>query len=284
MQIARTREELWSFTGPWRREAVRVALVPTMGNLHQGHLALVQAARQRADRVIASIFVNPTQFGDGEDFHAYPRTLDADQRMLAKAGCDLAFVPDAHTMYPLGLGDAVRLRAAPSLANTLEGEFRPGHFDGVVTVVARLFNLTTPDLAVFGEKDFQQLLVIRRMVEDLGYPLQILAVPTVRGQGGLALSSRNAYLDDEGRQLAGRLNEVLREAAGRIASGDADREAVEAEVRDRLQHAGMRVDYAAVRRESDLAVPGAGDRMLRILAAAWCGTTRLIDNVPVSGV
>ena len=165
MQIARTREELWSFTGPWRREAVRVALVPTMGNLHEGHLALVQAARQHADRIIASIFVNPTQFGDGEDFHAYPRTLDADQRMLAEAGCDLAFVPDAHTMYPLGLDDAVRLRAAPSLANTLEGVFRPGHFDGVVTVVARLFNLTTPDLAAFGEKDFQQLLIIRRMVD-----------------------------------------------------------------------------------------------------------------------
>lgn len=283
MHTAWTREELWSFTGPWRREAVRVALVPTMGNLHQGHLALVQAARQHADRVIASIFVNPTQFGDGEDFHAYPRTLDADQRMLAEAGCDLAFVPDAHTMYPLGLDEAVRLRAAPSLANTLEGKFRPGHFDGVVTVVARLFNLTTPDLAAFGEKDFQQLLVIRRMVEDLGYPLQILAVPTVRGQGGLALSSRNAYLDDEGRQLAGRLNGVLREAADRVASG-ADRDAVEAEVRERLQSAGLRVDYAAVRRESDLAVPGAGDRMLRILAAAWCGSTRLIDNVPVSVV
>jgi pantoate--beta-alanine ligase len=281
MQTARTREELWSFTGPWRREAVRVALVPTMGNLHQGHLALVKAARQHADRVIASIFVNPTQFGDGEDFHAYPRTLNADQRMLAEAGCDLAFVPDAHTMYPLGLDDSVRLRAAPSLANTLEGEFRPGHFDGVVSVVARLFNLTTPDVAAFGEKDFQQLLVIRRMVEDLGYPLQILAVPTVRGQGGLALSSRNAYLDDEGRQLAGRLNGVLREAADRVASG-ADRDAVEAGVRERLESAGLRVDYAAVRRESDLAVPGAGDRMLRILAAAWCGSTRLIDNVPVS--
>jgi pantoate--beta-alanine ligase len=281
MQIARTREELWSHTGTWRRGAERVALVPTMGNLHQGHLALVEAARRHADRVIASIFVNPTQFGDGEDFLAYPRTLDADQRRLEEAGCDLAFVPDAQTMYPVGLDDAVRLRAAPSLTDALEGEFRPGHFDGVVTVVARLFNLTTPDLAIFGEKDFQQLLVIRRMIEDLGYPIEILAVPTVRGQGGLALSSRNAYLDDEGRQLAGRLNGVLREAAERLASGKAGRETVEAEARVELQRAGLRVDYVAVRRESDLAVPGAGDRMLRILAAAWCGPTRLLDNVPV---
>jgi pantoate--beta-alanine ligase len=282
MQVARTREELWSFTGPWRREALRVALVPTMGNLHRGHLALVRAARQRADRIIASIFVNPAQFGAGEDFDAYPRTLDADRRMLAEAGCDLAFAPDARTMYPHGLEDAVRLRAAPSLADTLEGEFRPGHFDGVVTVVARLFNLTTPDLAAFGEKDFQQLLVIRRMVEDLGYPLEILAVPTVRAEGGLALSSRNAYLENEDRQVAGRLNGVLCDAAGRIASGESDRETVEAGARESLQRAGLRVDYVAVRRESDLAVPGAGDRRLRILAAAWCGTTRLIDNVPIS--
>jgi pantoate--beta-alanine ligase len=284
MHAARTRERLWSFTGSWRREALRLALVPTMGNLHEGHLALVRAARQQADRVIASIFVNPTQFGDGEDFHAYPRTLEADQRMLAEAGCDLAFVPDAHTMYPAGLDDAVRLRAAPSLANTLEGEFRPGHFDGVVTVVARLFNLVTPDIAVFGEKDFQQLQVIRRMVEDLGYRLEILAVPTVRGPGGLALSSRNAYLDDAQRGLAGSLSDVLRDAADRIAAGEDQRETVEAEARRRLQRAGLRVDYVAVRRESDLAVPGPGDRKLRILTAAWCGPTRLIDNVPVSGM
>ena len=282
MQVARTREELWSFTRPWRREHLRVALVPTMGNLHEGHLALVKAAGGQADRVVTSIFVNPTQFGAGEDFDAYPRTLDADRRKLAETGCDLAFVPDLQTMYPGGLDDVVRLRAAPSLANILEGEFRPGHFDGVVTVVARLFNLVGPDLAVFGEKDFQQLLVIRRLVEDLGYPLQVLAVPTVRGHGGVALSSRNAYLDEVELAEAGYLNVVLREAAEKLASGAADRAAVEREGRQRLEGAGLRVDYVAVRRAANLAVPAADDPAVRILAAAWCGSTRLIDNLPVS--
>jgi pantoate--beta-alanine ligase len=284
MQLAQSREELWSFTRRWRRDGLRLALVPTMGNLHEGHLALVQAARQQADRIVASIFVNPAQFGAGEDFHAYPRTLEADQRKLADAGCDLAFAPDDRTMYPGGLEDATRLLASPSLANLLEGESRPGHFDGVVTVVARLFNLVGPDFAVFGEKDFQQLLVIRRLVEDLGYPLQVLSVPTVRGQGGLALSSRNSYLDEEQRAAAERLNAVLQEAAERAASGSAGREDVERDARHRLEQAGFRVDYVALRRAADLALPVAGDRDLRILAAAWCGPTRLIDNRPVGGV
>jgi pantoate--beta-alanine ligase len=284
MQLARTREELWSFTRHWREEGLRLALVPTMGNLHEGHLALVRTARQQADRVVASIFVNPAQFGAGEDFHAYPRTLDADRRKLADAGCDLVFAPGDRTMYPGGLEDATRLLASPSLANPLEGEFRPGHFDGVVTVVARLFNLVGPDLAVFGEKDFQQLLVIRRLVEDLGYPLQVLSVPTVRGQGGLALSSRNAYLGEEQRTAAELLNVVLQEAAERAASGSAGRAAVEREARRRLEQAGFRVDYVALRRAADLTFPAAGDRDLRILAAAWCGPTRLIDNRPVAGV
>jgi pantoate--beta-alanine ligase len=284
MLVARTREELWSVTGPWRRAQARVALVPTMGNLHEGHLALVHAARQHADRVVTSIFINPTQFGAGEDFHAYPRTLEDDRRKLEEAGCDLAFIPDDRTMYPSGLEDAVRVKAAPSLAGILEGASRPGHFDGVVTVVARLFNLVGPDVAAFGEKDFQQLLVIRRMVDDLGYPLEVLAVPTIRGGGGLALSSRNAYLDESGQAVAVRLNAVLREAAERAASVDADLEAVEALAREDLEGEGLRVDYVAVRRTKDLTSPGPRDRALRVLAAAWCGPTRLIDNVPVERV
>ena len=284
MDIARTREELWSFTRTWRRDPAQVALVPTMGNLHEGHLALVHAARQHAGRVVTSIFVNPAQFGAGEDFNAYPRTLDADRRKLEDAGCDLAFIPDEQTMYPSGLNDAVRLKAAPSLAGILEGASRPGHFDGVVTVVARLFNLVGPDLAVFGEKDFQQLLVIRRMVEDLGYPLEVLAVPTMRGSGGLALSSRNAYLDVKQHGIAARLNGVLREAAARAGSGDVGLEQIEALAREYLEEGGLRVDYVAIRRAADLARPGPGDRVLRVLGAAWCGRTRLIDNVPVERV
>lgn len=282
MEVARTREELWSCIGTWRRAQGRVALVPTMGNLHEGHLALVHAARQHAEHVVTSIYVNPAQFGAGEDFQAYPRTLEADRRKLQDAGCDLAFVPDERTMYPSGLDDAVRLKAAPSLADILEGASRPGHFDGVVTVVARLFNLVGPTVAVFGEKDFQQLLVIRRMVEDLGYPLEVLAVPTVRGSGGLALSSRNAYLDEEERDVAEHLNAVLQEAAVRAGSGDAGLDAVEARARDHLEREGLRVDYVAIRRAADLAPPGPGDRELRALGAAWCGRTRLIDNVPVT--
>jgi len=281
VQIARTRDQLWPLTRAWRQAGFRVALVPTMGNLHEGHLSLVDAARKEADRVVVSVFVNPTQFGAGEDFNAYPRTLEADCARLAESGCDLVFAPGVETMYPGGLEDAVRVQAAPSLSCILEGEFRPGHFDGVVTVVARLFNLVGPDLAVFGEKDYQQLLVIRRMAEDLGYPLEILAAPTVRGRGGLALSSRNAYLDDGQLAVAEILNVVLGESAGRVADGERDYPAVEQAARDHLEAAGLRVDYVAVRRSADLGRPAPGDTDLRILAAARCGPTRLIDNLPL---
>jgi pantoate--beta-alanine ligase len=249
-----------------------------MGNLHEGHLALVAAARQHADRVIASVYVNPAQFGAGEDFARYPRTLEADLQRLEAAQCDLAFLPDDRAIYPRGLEDATQVRAAPMLANMLEGAFRPGHFDGVVTVVARLLNLTAPDIAVFGEKDFQQLLVIRRLVEDLGYPVRILPVATVREPGGLALSSRNQYLDQAGRIAAVELSAALREAAQRIGRGGVGHREVEREARERLQRKGLRVDYVAVRRSADLDEATPGERDLRVLAAAWCGATRLIDN------
>jgi len=277
----RTRAELWSAMRPWRRAGERIALVPTMGNLHPGHLALVTAALQQADRVVCSIYVNPTQFGAGEDFEKYPRTLEADLDSLAGAGCDLAFLPDEAAMYPGGLTDTTRIVAPPSLAGVLEGACRPGHFDGVVTVVARLFNLCRPDVAVFGEKDYQQLLIIRRLAEDLGYPVEIVPVATVREAGALALSSRNRYLDQQGRRTAALLSEVLCDTADRVAADEAPHAELEHAARDRLQQGGFRVDYVAVRRGADLAVGRRGERGLRVLGAAWLGETRLIDNWPV---
>jgi pantoate--beta-alanine ligase len=283
MRQARTREQLWSQIRPWRAAGQRIALVPTMGNLHDGHLALVEAARRHADRVITSLYVNPTQFGAGEDFARYPRTPEDDLQHLRAARCDLAFVPDDAAIYPLGLDGATLLRAAPALAGILEGVVRPGHFDGVVTVVARLLNLCAPDFAVFGEKDYQQLLVVRRMVEDLGYPLRIVPVPTVREPDGLALSSRNRFLGASERTAANRLSAVLRDAADQAGQDGADHREVERVALERLQQEGWRVDYVAVRRALDLGEPGRGDRDLRVLAAAWCGQTRLIDNCPASG-
>jgi pantoate--beta-alanine ligase len=278
MRQAHTREQLWAVLRSWRRAGLSTALVPTMGNLHEGHLALVAAAREQADRVITSIYVNPAQFGEGEDFDRYPRTLETDQRQLEEAACDLLFTPTDQTMYPGGLGDSTRVKAAPSLANILEGANRPGHFDGVVTVVARLFNLVTPDVAVFGEKDYQQLLVIRRLVLDLGYPVRIAAVATVRGPAGLALSSRNRYLDDEQKTAAHQLNVVLQEAASQVADAPTHLPEVERAAQAKLEQAGLRVDYVAVRRARDLAKPSADDPDLRVLAAVWSGATRLIDN------
>lgn len=284
MQQIESREQVHSITRRWRREGLQVALVPTMGNLHAGHLALVEAAGQAADRVVASIYVNPTQFGEGEDFASYPRTLDADRESLRQAGCDLLFVPDHSTMYPAGLDEAVRILAAPSLAGVLDGKSRPGHFDGVVTVVARLFNLVDPDCAFFGEKDYQQLLVIRQMAMDLGYGIRIESVPTVRESSGLAMSSRNNYLQPEQKEAAAALNQALMGVAKRVGREAADPGVSEKEATAHLQDLGMQVDYVAVRRSDNLAKPG-GERVpLRALAAVWCGKTRLIDNVEIKSV
>jgi pantoate--beta-alanine ligase len=281
MQQAENREQIRSATRCWRQEGQQVALVPTMGNLHDGHLALVAAARLEADRVVTSIYVNPAQFGAGEDFESYPRTLDADRRLLEQAGCDLLFVPDHRTMYPHGLGNPVRLLAPPDLAASLEGNSRPGHFDGVVTVVARLFNLVDPDIAVFGEKDYQQLVVIGRLVDDLGFGIRIVPVSTVREASGLAMSSRNNYLEPTQRKAAGELNAVLFEAAERIKREASDTTQVERAAVVRLESLGFRVEYVAIRRAEDLGMPGAADQQLRILASAWCGETRLIDNIGI---
>jgi pantoate--beta-alanine ligase len=281
MMKAETRSSVREVVDGWRQSGQRVALVPTMGNLHPGHISLVRAAHDHADRVIASIYVNPTQFGEGEDFEKYPRTLESDLSLLQAEKCDLAFVPGNEELYPFGIDRAVLLNASPDLAGRLEGRFRPGHFDGVVSVVARLFAIVMPDLAIFGEKDYQQLLVIRRMVEDLGFAISVIGEQTVRAESGLALSSRNAYLDETRLVAAETLNRVLADTAKAAGVAGANLEALEEDARAHLAKVGLKVEYVAVRRASDLKRPKPDDIDLRVLAAAWCGRTRLIDNMAV---
>ena len=262
----------------WRGQGLRVGFVPTMGNLHAGHLALIQRARSLCERVVCSIFVNPTQFGPTEDYARYPRTLEADAAALAAAGCDLLFLPAVETMYPLGLDQAVRVEV-PGLSDVLCGAHRPGHFAGVATVVARLFNLVQPDVAVFGRKDYQQLQVIRHLVSDLGFPIRIEAGDTVREVDGLAMSSRNQYLDAEQRPRAARLYAVLQAMADRSRAGE-PATAIEGWATRELEASGFVVDYAALRRPERLDRPfpeGAGPRVA--LLAARLGSTRLIDNL-----
>ncbi len=263
----------------WRNEGQRIGFVPTMGNLHAGHYALIELARKHADRVVASVFVNPTQFGPGEDFARYPRTLAQDSVGLAEHQCDLLFAPDVETMYPFGPEHAIRIHV-PEITDTLEGAHRPGHFDGVATVVAKLFTLVAPDLAVFGRKDWQQLLVVRRLVRELVLPVEILDAPTVREPDGLAMSSRNQYLDTAQRSAAPQMHATLEWMREAFAEGH-KREAIERVAWQRLERAGFVPDYVVIRRARDLALPGEDDReKLLALAAARLGATRLIDNLP----
>ncbi len=262
----------------WRREGLSIGFVPTMGNLHRGHLALIEQARGLADRVVCSIFVNPTQFGPNEDFSRYPRTLEADASALAGAGCDLLFLPSVQTMYPLGVEHTVRVEV-PGLSDVLCGAFRPGHFAGVATVVARLFNLVQPDTAVFGRKDFQQLAVIRHLAVDLAFPIRIEAGETVREPDGLAMSSRNQYLQPTERSLAARIYATLQGMRERLAGG-ASVVDVEAWAAAELSAAGFSLDYAVLRRPDTLAQPAvAGGGTWVALIAARLGGTRLIDNI-----
>ena len=262
----------------WRDIHQRVALVPTMGNLHAGHLALVKRARELAERVVVSIFVNPMQFGPKEDFSAYPRTLEADRLQLAVNGVDLLFTPEVDEMYPGGMQDVSRVEV-PTLSGTLDGASRPGHFTGVATVVTKLFNMVQPDVAIFGEKDYQQLLVIRRMTADLCMPVEIVGHLTVREPDGLAMSSRNQYLSKSERNQAPLLNYVLRETVLALRAGERDFTALQQQAMQRLDQGGFRADYVEIRQADSLTVPGAGDTRFVVLGAAQLGKARLIDNM-----
>lgn len=265
----------------WRRAAERVVFVPTMGNLHAGHVSLIQAARRHGERFVASIFVNPMQFGPNEDFAHYPRTPRDDERMLGDAGCDLMFMPEVGEIYPHGSERAARVEV-PGLSRILEGEFRPGHMEGVSTVVAKLFHIVEPDVAVFGEKDYQQLTVIRRMVVELCMRVEIVGAPTLRDTDGLALSSRNQYLTPAERKVAPVIYATLEAAAGRLRAGDAQLASIERSGFQALEGSGLRPDYFSVRRADDLTAPGPETRELVVLAAARLGKARLIDNVQVT--
>jgi pantoate--beta-alanine ligase len=275
--IAAVRDHVRS----WRRAGLKVAFVPTMGNLHAGHVSLIEAARRHGERFVASIFVNPMQFGPNEDFAHYPRTPQQDARMLAAAGCSLMFMPEVGEIYPHGSERATRVEV-PGLSRILEGEFRPGHLEGVSTVVAKLFHIVEPDVAVFGEKDFQQLTVIRRMVSELCMPVEIVAAPTVRDADGLAMSSRNQYLTASERALAPKIYATLEGAAQRLRSGEADYTGIERAGFLALESAGFRPDYFSLRQAADLSLPLPGARELVVLVAARLGRARLIDNVQVT--
>ncbi len=278
MQIIREPEALKEALAALRADGGTVAFVPTMGALHAGHMALVAEARARASHVVASIFVNPTQFGPDEDLATYPRREAADAAMLEEEGCAILWVPDAATMYPDGPAATIRVAG---VGEGLDGAARPGHFDGVATVVARLFDQVRPEIALFGEKDYQQLAVIRQLVRDLGLAVEIVGVPTQRDADGLALSSRNLYLSDEERAAARTLPRALGEAAQAILRGADVAEALE-RARARLAAAGFEpIDYVELRDAQTLAPMAALDRPARILAAGRIGKTRLIDNLSV---
>ncbi len=264
----------------WRRQRETIALVPTMGNLHSGHLSLVERARQLGECVVVSVFVNPLQFGPNEDFQRYPRTLEADSKLLREAGADLLFAPAVADVYPAGYPPVTTVRVGGELTSILDGHFRPGHFEGVATVVNILFNLVRPDVAVFGEKDWQQLQVIRRMVADLGMPLRIAGAQTLRDVDGLALSSRNQYLNAQERALAPQLYAALTAIGEGIRAGRRDFTALCTEQQAALESAGFHPQYLEVR-APDLAVPQADAGAFTVLAAAHLGKTRLIDNLQV---
>ena len=281
MRIVATVADLRAHVGACRTRGERVGLVPTMGNLHRGHLSLIDTARRHgAGAVVVSIFVNPLQFGPQEDFDAYPRTPEDDHAALAAKGVALLFAPTVEEMYPGGQAATTRVEV-PGLSTILCGQFRPGHFVGVATIVTKLLNMVQPDLAVFGDKDYQQVVVIRRMARDLRLPVEIVASPTVREDDGLAMSSRNRFLAAPERARAPELYRALREAATAVASGQRPFATIEARAMARLEAAGFRPEYVAVRDALTLAEPAPACRELVVLAAAWLGSTRLIDNVVI---
>jgi len=278
MNTVKTVRELRAAVARARSEGKRIALVPTMGNLHSGHTALVTKAAQRADFVVASIFVNPLQFGPNEDLATYPRTLAADQEKLLQAGCHLLFTPTVGEMYPHGMADQTIVRV-PVVSEGLCGGSRPGHFDGVSTVVSKLFNMVQPDIAIFGQKDFQQLAVVSALVRDLNMPIQIIGEPTVRAADGLALSSRNGYLSEAERATAPALYRVIKQIGQALHEGKRNYEALLVEGKKALETAGLRPDYLEIRQAVTLRPATPEDQDLVVLGAAFLGKTRLIDNL-----
>ncbi len=262
----------------WRMAGERIVFVPTMGNLHRGHLRLVEQARDHGQRVVVSIFVNPMQFNDKDDFAAYPNTLVQDCAKLTEAGVDALFLPSVEVIYPDGYQQSSQV-VVPGLSDILCGEHRPGHFIGVTTVVAKLFNIVLPDVALFGEKDFQQLMIIRRMVDELYFPVEIVGVATARESDGLAMSSRNGYLNAEERQQAPLLYRVLEQAKSQLLLGSESSLVIETQAIQALQEGGFIPEYFSVRSRKDLSKAEGNAQDLVIVAAAWLGRARLIDNI-----
>jgi len=275
--------ELRQIINDWRRKGERIAFVPTMGNLHDGHISLLERASTVADRTVVSIFVNPIQFGQGEDYAKYPSTLESDQEKLVRCGLDVLFAPNLEELYPAGTAEDTRV-SVPGLSTILCGKFRPGHFSGVATVVTKLFFSVLPDYALFGEKDLQQLMVIRRMVDDLCIPIKILGHPIVREADGLAMSSRNSYLNEQQKTIAPLIYQTLETARLEVAQETANFRQIENNAVEVLRRAGFRPEYFSIRRSADLVEANERDQepRLSILVGAWLGNARLIDNIQVN--
>ncbi len=280
MQTVKDLTALRRVIREWKQKGESIAIVPTMGNLHAGHLSLLEEARRLSDRTVVSIFVNPIQFGKGEDYESYPSTLQADQDKLQSAGLDLLFTPNLKELYPGGMDVDTRVNV-PKLSDILCGESRPGHFSGVVTVVSKLLINVTPDYALFGEKDYQQLIIIKRMVSDLCIPTEIIGMPIIREEDGLAMSSRNSYLSAEERKLAPAIYQSLLNADERLRRGEMCFEDIKSQGVAELKDAGLKPEYFSIRRTVDLGEVGPSDKEVSVLAAAWLGSARLIDNVKV---
>jgi len=278
MQTLVDVQSLRAQTAQWRARGDSIAFVPTMGNLHDGHLQLVRRARQTADRVVVSIFVNPMQFAPGEDYESYPRTLDNDSHLLSAEQTDVLFAPGVDVIYPNGAEETTRIEV-PGVGHGLEEAFRPGFFVGVATVVARLFNIVQPDYAMFGEKDYQQLAVIRAMVADLCWPIEIIGLPMMREEDGLAMSSRNQYLTEDERRKAPLLHQTLLRVAEQVTAGNARFAALEGEAMKTLAEGGFDPDYVSIRHADTLLPVAAGETHCVVLAAARLGRARLIDNI-----
>ncbi len=281
MEIIEDKDELRQQLDDWRQHNDHIAIVPTMGNLHVGHTSLIELAREHAERVVVTVFVNPTQFGEAEDFEAYPRTPERDTRRLKTVSADILFSPTVEMVYPFGIEDSTTV-SVPGLSDNFCGTFRPGHFEGVTSVVARLFALVQPDVAVFGQKDYQQQIVIRRMTSDLNLPINILVGATIREDDGLAMSSRNQYLTEQERAIAPTLFAKLNQVGEQLQAGNRDYAALEKQAAKDLSAAGFRPDYIAVRRAADLSSPDRDCDELVILVAAHLGNARLIDNIVVT--